>query len=335
MFARRDSRARLQTHGVRAGRDGRAAREAGPVLLTTRSVFAGGSQGRQAAMESSASAGDAWPRPAVGPVRLADALGWGSSVLGAPMTFAPRRFLRAIGVQEDSKTVAWTLGVGVREHIATLTVIANRQRRIGMWSRVAGDTMDAALLLAAYKHKCADPGRLNIALGLVGGIFAADLYTAVALTRAEGGDISDGSGSTGVGVDHDTGGGPTRVKIAVTIRLPQDEVRKAFRQFEWSAFDPATLEAVGDVRFTKAPGERGTEVHIDHEPPAPGGSIGATAAKLLGQSPDQKINDELRRFKAFVETGVIPRSETSPEGASSARQIMHKRQPAQPIGDNA
>ncbi len=34
--------------------------------------------------------------PAVGPVRLADALGWGSSVLGAPMNLMPRRFLRAM-----------------------------------------------------------------------------------------------------------------------------------------------------------------------------------------------------------------------------------------------
>jgi hypothetical protein len=69
--------------------------------------------------------------PAVGPVRLADALGWSSSVLGAPMTVAPRRFLRAIGVEDDPKAVAWTVGVGVREHLATLNIVANRQRRIG------------------------------------------------------------------------------------------------------------------------------------------------------------------------------------------------------------
>jgi len=63
-----------------------------------------------------------------------------------------------------------------------------------------------------------------------------------------------------------------------------------------------------------------------------GGGIGAVAAKAVGKAPDQLINDDLRRFKALLETGVLARSETSPEGPSSHRQIFHKRQPAQPLG---
>ena len=269
---------------------------------------------------------------AVGPVRLADALGWGSSVLGAPMTVTPRRFLRAIGVEDDAKTAAWTVAVGLREHLATLTIVANRQRRIGMWSRVAGDSMDLTLLAAAYRHKRANGARVCGAIGIVGTLLAADVFTAVRLTRAEGADVKDGSHSAGAGVDHDTGGRQTRVRTAVTIRRPEDDVRRAFRDFSWSAFDPVALEGSGDVRFTAAPGDRGTEVHLDHEPRARGGAVGAAAAKALGQAPDQKIDDELRRFKALLETGVVVRSETSPEGPSSARQILHKRQPAQPVG---
>lgn len=286
-------------------------------------------------MQKSSSTGAARATPAVGPVRLADALGWGSSVLGAPMNLMPRRVLRAIGVDDDSTAVAWTFAVGLREHLATLNIIANRQRRIGMWSRVAGDTMDLGLLAAAYRHKRRDAGRLKGAIGIVGGILAADLFTAVQLTRADGALIRDGSGSSGVGADHDTDGGPTRVRTAVTIRRSEDEVRQAFREYDWSAFDAAALEASGDVRFVIAPGDRGTELHLDHEPEARGGAVGARAAKILGQSPDQAINDELRRFKALVETGVVARSEKSPEGPSAWRQILHKRQPAQPAGKNA
>lgn len=286
-------------------------------------------------MESSSASAADREAPAVGPVRLADALGWGSSALGAPMTVAPRRFLRVIGVEDDRKAVAWTLAVGVREHVATLNIIANRQRRIGIWSRVAGDTMDLTLLAAAYRHKREDPTRLLGAMGIVGTLLLADLYTAIQLSRAEGVHISAGQDSSGEGADHDTGGGPTRVKTAVTIRRPEEEVREAFLGFEWSAFDAAELEQAGDVRFATAPGGRGTEVHLDHEPGVRGGGVGAAAAKVIGQSPDQKINDDLRRFKALVETGVLTRSETSPEGFSSARQIMHKRQPAQPIGKDS
>jgi hypothetical protein len=272
--------------------------------------------------------------PAVGPVRLADALGWGSSVLGAPMTVTPRRFLRAIGVEADGKTVAWTVGVGLREHLATLNIVANRQRRIGMWSRVAGDTMDLALLAAAYRHKLEDGTRLRTAAAVVGGLLAADLFAAVQLTRADGATVRDGSDSAGVGIEHDTGGGPSRVRTAVTIRRPEEDVRRALRDFHWTAFDPAALEASGELRLTPAPGDRGTEVHLDHEPGVRGGAVGATAAKLTGQAPDQRIGDELRRFKALLETGVVVRSETAPEGPSSARQLLHKRQPAQPVGDD-
>src|SRR5690606_27291215 len=120
------------------------------------------------------------------------------------------------------------------------------------------------------------------------------------------------------------------VRTAVTIRAGEEEVRRAFRVHRWCAFDPVALEASGDVRFVSAPGDRGTEVHLDHEPEARGGAAGAAAAKLLGRAPDQEIHDELRRFKALVETGVVMGSDKSPDGAAARRQIMHKRRPAQP-----
>jgi uncharacterized membrane protein len=263
---------------------------------------------------SSKSKGAGRAAPAVGPVRLADALGWGSSILGAPMNLMPRRLLRTIGIKDDRRAVAWTFAVGVREHLATLNIVANRQRRIGMWSRVAGDTMDLVLLAAAYRYKRRDANRLLCATGIVGGLMAVDLFAAVQMTRADGANVSDGSDSAGDGADHDTDGGPTRVRTAVTIRRPQEHVRVAFHTFAWSAFDPAALEESGDVRFTDAPGDRGTEVHLVHEPRASGGNVGAAAAKLLGKSPDQTINDELRRFKALSRRGCSRARRRAPRG---------------------
>jgi uncharacterized membrane protein len=266
--------------------------------------------------------------PAVGPVRLADALGWGSLLLGAPMLLTPRRFLRAIGVRDHAKAVRWTVFVGVREQLALLNIIANRQRRIGMWSRAAGDSMDAVLLINAYRGKPADAQRLRLAIAGAGGFLALDLATAVALTRADRAHVQDASASDGVGVRHDTEGGPGRVRTAVTIRKPEDEVRRAFREYDWTAFDRPELEASGGLRFRRAPGDRGTELHVDAQV---GGPLSGAAA-LVGRSPAQQVSDELRRFKSLVETGEVARSETSPEGASSARQILHKLPPAQPVG---
>jgi hypothetical protein len=44
------------------------------------------------------------------------------------------------------------------------------------------------------------------------------------------------------------------------------------------------------------------------------------------------VKDDLRRFKQQVETGVIPRSEGSPEGESAERKF--KQRPAQPLEES-
>jgi uncharacterized membrane protein len=82
----------------------------------------------------------------------------------------------------------------------------------------------------------------------------------------------------------------------------------------------------GSVRFTDAPADRGTEVHVDlhHDPPA--GSAGAIVAKLFGEEPGQQLRDDLRRFKQVMETGEVVRSDGSLEGAG---QGAAKQRPAQ------
>jgi hypothetical protein len=271
-------------------------------------------------------------RPAVGPVRVADALGWGSTLLGTTMIVAPRRVLDTIGIRAKPQNVRWTMAVGVRELLAMTNIVTMRRRRIGMWSRVFGDAMDLALLSRAHRRRRNDRARIRATAGVVGGLMALDLVTAMSLGRAEGTTVPDGALSTGTGAFHDTGGGPTRLRTAITIRRPIDDVRVAYMQFDWSCFAPQELLATGDVRIVAAPGDRGTEVHVDHEPRARAGALGASAARLVGRSPDQVIADELRRFKSLLETGVVVRSETSPEGPSSTRQLFHKTRPARPVG---
>jgi hypothetical protein len=253
-----------------------------------------------------------FPRPAsspgVGPIKLADGLGWASVALGAPMLTAPTRFPRWIGIESDGKAAALTGFVGVRELSATFTINGMRHRRIGAWARVAGDTMDLFLLGRSFFTRRRNTPRLLGAIGFVAGIYIADLYTAIQLSRAEGVGISDGSSSHGVGMTDETD--THDVRTAATILKSEDEVRSAFADFGWAGFDPATAELQGDVRFKRAPGERGTELHVT----------------VNGQS--SSVNDELRRFKALVETGVEPRSDKTPEGFSAFRQILQR--PARP-----
>jgi hypothetical protein len=44
------------------------------------------------------------------------------------------------------------------------------------------------------------------------------------------------------------------------------------------------------------------------------------------------VKDDLRRFKQVVETGIVPRSEGSPEGELAERKL--KQRPAQPLDDS-
>jgi hypothetical protein len=50
----------------------------------------------------------------------------------------------------------------------------------------------------------------------------------------------------------------------------------------------------------------------------PGGRLGATVARLLGEEPHQQVEDDLRRFKQVLETGEVVRSTAAPRGPSPA-----------------
>jgi hypothetical protein len=261
----------------------------------------------------------------VGPIRLADGLGVASAALGTPMLLAPRRLLREAGIRSDGKATAVVAAVGVREFLATGTILGMRHRRVGAWSRVAGDMIDLALLGAAFRTRRKDTARLAGAIALIATILATDLYAAIALSRAEGVGVPDGSRSSGAGAAHGGAGHDAGVRTAITALASESELREAFREFPWSAFDARALEGSGRAWFRSAPGDRGTELHIICKPR---GRLGGAVLKLLGRSSEQRINDELRQFKSLVETGVEVRSEKTPAPYSSRRQIFQR--PAQP-----
>jgi uncharacterized membrane protein len=83
----------------------------------------------------------------------------------------------------------------------------------------------------------------------------------------------------------------------------------------WRSLEGSEIRNEGSVRFKDAPADRGTEVRVELDYEAPGGSAGAMVAKLFGEEPAQQIRDDLRRFKQEIETGEVVRSDGSLEGA--------------------
>jgi len=86
------------------------------------------------------------------------------------------------------------------------------------------------------------------------------------------------------------------------------------RLIAWASVEGADVDNSGFVRFQAAPAGRGTEVKVVIEYNPPGGAIGAGAAKLFGEAPEQQIADDLRRFKQLMEAGEIATTEGQPSG---------------------
>jgi uncharacterized membrane protein len=92
---------------------------------------------------------------------------------------------------------------------------------------------------------------------------------------------------------------------AVIIRdLPADLI-------SWRSTAEADVDNAGSVQFREAPGGRGTQVTVTLTYNPPGGAFGSWVAMLFGKEPSQQLSQDLRRFKALMETGEIPRSDLS------------------------
>ena len=119
-------------------------------------------------------------------------------------------------------------------------------------------------------------------------------------------------------------------RTAITVNRPIDETR---RIWDDPSFRPKHITETGAaVTFREAPGDRGTEIHVDLNSGTSRGKVGTAVERLRGSAPLAKAKDDLRHFKQLVETGVITRSEGAPEGERAQRKL--KQRPAQPLEES-
>jgi uncharacterized membrane protein len=112
-------------------------------------------------------------------------------------------------------------------------------------------------------------------------------------------------------------------KVAtITVLGSREELERLWRELA------AERGADVQVSFAQAPGDRGTEIRVE-VPGAPTNPVGQAVKKVSGSDPLAKAKDELRHFKQLFETGVIARSEGTPEGEAVERKL--KQRPAQPL----
>ena len=98
-------------------------------------------------------------------------------------------------------------------------------------------------------------------------------------------------------------------------------------RISWRSLPGSDVDNAGTVRFMNAPGNRGTIVRVQMQYQPPGGKVASLVAKLFGEEPQQQIPQELRRFKAILETGEVPTTVGQPAGRSMLRPSVSPQNP--------
>ena len=113
-------------------------------------------------------------------------LGWASIGIGLAEIAAPQHVQNMLGLEDRSDHRGILRVLGVREVLHGVSILVEGEPSAnlttGLWSRVAGDALDSALLgVAATKTK--KPGRFAAVAAAVMGIGLLDVLYSLRLTR--------------------------------------------------------------------------------------------------------------------------------------------------------
>jgi uncharacterized membrane protein len=297
-----------------------------------------------------------------GDERLANGLGWFSIGLGLAQVLSPGGVARLIGVNDDARSRSLMRAIGVRE-IATGIGILARPRPAG-WvrARVGGDMMDLTLLGAALRSDDAQRNRVAAATAAVLGVTALDMMCSGRLSEKSDATAAAREGKVhvtravtirrspeeiysfwrnfenlprfmyhleevqvrGSGRSHWRAKAPAGKTVEWDAEIVEDRPNE---RIAWRSLPDADVANSGSVEFRRAPGNRGTEVHVELHYDPPGGKLGALVAKLFGEEPGQQVADDLRRLKQVMEVGEVVRSEASLPGPGPSYLAQRGAQP--------
>jgi uncharacterized membrane protein len=107
------------------------------------------------------------------------------------------------------------------------------------------------------------------------------------------------------------GGSSTAWDVETVREVPGSELA-------WRSMPGSMIETEGSVRFERDPSGRGTLVHLDTEYRTPAGAAWHAVAVSWNARTDAPLAGDLRRFKAYIETGEIPTTAGQPSGPRGA-----------------
>jgi uncharacterized membrane protein len=113
--------------------------------------------------------------------------------------------------------------------------------------------------------------------------------------------------------------GPVGTPISWEAEIAEERLNELIA---WRSVPDSDVEVHGRVEFRNATGDRGTilDVSLNYLPPA--GALGRAVAQLLGKDPTFLMHQDLRRFKALIETGEIPTTDGQSHGPRDRRTAV-------------
>ncbi len=290
--------------------------------------------------------------------QMVKALGWFSIGLGVAELLAPRSITRTAGVTGNPNVVR---ACGAREMVSGVGILSEHKTSRWLWSRVAGDMLDLALLGVAARRFGARRDHVAWTAAAIAGVTALDVMSSMQRSRYERETGIEGAAS-GIHVEksitvnrtpdecyqfwrnvenfprfmqhlksvdeisatrsHWTAKGPAGISVKWDAEIVADEPGALLA---WRSVEDAQVDNAGIVRFERAPGGRGTIVRVELQYSPPGGTAGALFAKLFGEAPEQQIDDDLRHFKQLLEAGEIPTTVGQPSGRRSVLARMFRK----------
>ena len=289
---------------------------------------------------------------------LANFLGAFSLGLGLAQVLAPEGMSKICGIKDAEGNRSLMRALGAREISNGLAILSRQQPEKAMWSRVAGDAMDLAMLGKVMANPENDRSRALFATANVLAVTALDVMCAKQLSMQPRTVANEGADK-----------GVIRTKRSITVGKSPEECYAFWHNFEnlpqfmrhlesvsvtgerrshwkakapagksvewdaetiedrpnelisWRSTEDADVYNAGTVSFQKAPGDRGTEVRVELEYKPPLGKLGSKVAMLWREEPGQQVMDDLRHFKQVMETGEILTSD------ATKQRGMHPAQP--------
>jgi uncharacterized membrane protein len=299
---------------------------------------------------------------------LAKFLGWFSIALGLAQVLMPHRMVELIGLRNTRSRSFIMRVIGIREVTSGIGALTQFRPLTWIRARLGGDAMDIALLARAIQAPDAKRERTGIALAAVVGVTTLDMMSNERLglsnpTRSISQDDSyihvqksitvnrpqedvyrfwhdfanlprfmghlESVQVMGAGRSHWKAKGPVGTTVEWDAEVVTDRPNE---MISWRSIEGSQIMNSGTVRFTPAPGDRGTEIRVELRYKAPGGSLGSLLAKLLGEEPAVQIGDDLRAFKQIMEVGEIMRSDTATQSRRDGAQPMRPRENARTRG---